>query len=150
MMCHYSDLIGALVWLKICFIQVNFFTTFRKFVWLAFAHARSSPSRRPHLSRVPHLELHQKQGEPPPYIDVRYEGADHFRDPRSLLALATIVSCAYLACLAWLILISILQNDVANRLAGAWKCERMNGRARGRYAHPVLSSSEIFVLSHLV
>ena len=63
MMCHYSDLSGALVWLKICFIQVYFFTTFRKFVWLAFVHARSSPSRSTGL--VTTLESRASPGTSP-------------------------------------------------------------------------------------
>ena len=51
-------------------------------------------------------------------------GQAHFRGPRSLLALATIVSCACLAC-----------------VASAWRYldERKNRRARGRHARPVLS-----------
>ena len=44
MMCHYPHLSSALVSLKICYIQVYFFKTFRQFMWLAFVHARSSPS----------------------------------------------------------------------------------------------------------
>ena len=41
----------------------------------------------PHLSRVPHLGLHQKQVERPPHIDVRYERAGPLQRSKKLVGL---------------------------------------------------------------
>ena len=41
----------------------------------------------PHLSRVPHLGLHQKQVERPPHIDVRYERAGPLQRSKELVGL---------------------------------------------------------------
>ena len=60
--------------LKICYIQVYFFTTFRQFVWLAFVHARSSPSTSTGL--VTTLESRASPGTSP---ETGRASASHWR-----------------------------------------------------------------------
>ena len=62
--------------------------TFRQFVWLAFVHARSSPSTSTGL--VTTLESRAspgKQVERPPHIDVRYERAGPLQRSKELVGL---------------------------------------------------------------
>ena len=54
-------------------------------VWLAFKHARSSPSTNTGLGTT--LELHQRQVERPPHTDVRSERTGPIQKPENLIGL---------------------------------------------------------------